>query len=535
MDYNYILFLLGIIISLISLGVLFNVKTKNISEHYVDQNVRSLTYCGRNVQFANFVSANLASQRAISGLDYTKNMSRGICVTPGLTQNVSSYETYSIIKDNSIFYALKRGCLGFKYKDITTTTERATITFDTTLSLDKQAFTCLLLLNPMFIEFNFGLDSSSVAYFPIYHNIGNALSSSTNSREYNKSFMYSTYTKKTLISRYGQQQPITLDPVITFEVVLPQSKKSSAYDDAFNYFTDYNPYKLLQDLQNPLVNTNKELNNINMNIYFLDDNIPMSYQTVGKTLSHPDNGNLFDYNLLLDNQPIKNLKVFNTNYINDYGQQQQLKSIYEFNNNINVFFKNNIQPVLSFNMDILLPRNTDIAKNIIIAKMFMNNNYGNYTSCPQAGDNQTITNTNNNMFMILLEFDDQKTDNSGVNIVVALGKNQSCNYSDESNTKLPIPYIVNKIFRCIFTITPTEVIIMVMWKDEDYVTTQFSLSRKSLCNNSNLTFGTMFKTNPNPAPIGNILMSIARDYVQSVKDITLGYKNLLTEYNIFNQ
>ena len=128
MNYNYTLFLVGVIIIAISLGVILNTNSK--IEKYTDQNIRSFSHCGRNIAFANFTSTNLASQRAMSGLEYTNGISRGNCILPGSKQTSEDYETYSIIKDNYIYYALKRGCLGLKYNSIETNNQTATILFE---------------------------------------------------------------------------------------------------------------------------------------------------------------------------------------------------------------------------------------------------------------------------------------------------------------------------------------------------------------------------------------------------------------------
>lgn len=530
MDYNYMILLICILITIITIGIMIG-STRKTQETYVDQNIPSLTYCGRNMSFANFTSQNLASQRAISGTNYTQNITSGTCIIPGSNQNSANYETYSIIKDNYIFYSLKRGCLGFYYRNITTDNDRATITFDTSKEVNKRAFMYLMLLNPLFVEFNFNLEESSVAYFPVFHI--SAISSNTNSRTYDKTYLYSTY-ETTLISRYAQQSPVYSNPSITFEVVLPESKKASAYEATFDYFTSLNPYKRIQDLKTKLTDNDIDKNYVNMNIYFLDHNIPSSYQNVGKILKHPQNGNLMDYSILV-NQTSKprNLVVFTTDYNNKYSQNTQYKEIYEFNNNINVFFKNNVQPVFTVSIDFEIPIANKIGENIAITRMYMDNNYGNYSSCPRLNKDIDGSKKNNNMFMIALEFNESVSDNTGVNIVVALGKKESCNYDDTTNVKLPVPYLVNKKIRCLFTISPNEIIVMAMWKDADFVTKQISLARRTICTTTNLALANMFTVNPNPAPINNIIMNCNEDYVTSVNEIMLGYKNLLTEYNNF--
>lgn len=524
------IFLVCILITIIILGIFFG-TSRITKETYADQDIPSLSYCGRKMSFANFTSQNLAAQRAISGYDYTQNITSGTCIIPGSNQNSTNYETYSIIKDNYIFYSLKRGCLGFNYRNIITDNDRVSITFDTTKEVNKRAFMYLILLNPMFVEFNFDLENSSVSYFPVFHS--SSISSNINSKTYDKTYLYSTY-EKTLVSRYAQQSPIFSNPSITFEVVLPESKKSTAYDVTFDYFTTLNPYKRIQDLKTKLVNTDMEKNYVNMNIYFLDHNIPSSYQNIGKTLKHPQNGNLLDYTVLT-NQSVKprNITVFNTDYINKYSQNTQYKEIYEFNNNINVFFKNNVQPVFTMSMEFEIPIADKIGDNVAIARMYMDNNYGNYSNCTRLTKDIDGSKKNNNMFMIALEFNESISEDTGINIVVALGKKDSCNYDDSTNVKLPVPYFVNKKIRCLFTISPNEIIIMAMWKDNDYITKQVSIARRTICAANNIALANMFTVNPNPAPIGNIIMNCNEDYVTNVNEIMLGYKNLLTEYNNF--
>lgn len=534
---QYLLFLIGVLIIVVSFGVIVNMNTSWLAVQQpqegfeIEQPLLSMNKCGRNIAFPNFSSINLASQRAANDLQITQNISRGTCNTP--LNNESSDKgtnTYSVIKDNYIFYSLKRTCIGLKYKSIQIVNRnRISITFNTTSPSENIAFLYFILLNPLFVEFNFSSNKTTVAYYPILHNNISELGSSE-PRNSSKEYRYSNYGKE-ITTRYGTFGA-NRNPKIYFDVVL--SREDKGKDTLFDYYNNDTPYVYLNDIYYPLEGV------INMQLYYLDDKIPSSYQNIGKTLSHPQGGNLFDVPYLFPSQNNNDLLIFRTDYVDRYSQNAAYKDVYEFNNNINVFYKNFVQPVFTVSMDILVTdiniRNQVKNNNIVILRMYMDNGLGNYNNIPCNNVTQELGPTrNNNIFMIVLELGEEK--HNGYNFTLVMGRGNTCNYTipfiDKSNVKAPLPFLSDtQRIRVIVTISPNEKIITALWKDPHTFATNVSMSRTTYCG-EDLNLYRLFKQVPRQAPIGNIKMNIHNDVVKSVNYVTLGYRNLVNEYSSY--
>lgn len=536
MNTNYILFLVGVLILVVSFGVILNLNPKSDAKDTFEneQPLLSMNKCGREIVFPNFSSINLASQRAADDSEITKNLSRGNCNMPLNNEgNDSSSDTYSVIKDNYLFYSLKRTCLGIKYKSIEKiSTNRVAITFSTTSDADNKAILYFVLLNPLFVEFNFSSNKTTVAYYPVFHsNVGEL--GNGDPRSSPKEYRYSSSLQE-VRSRYGGYKQGS-DIKIFFDVVLPRENKGQ--DSLFNYYpANDSPYVYLNDLQYPATGV------INMQLYFLDDNIPTSYQNIGKTLSHPQGGDLFSVPYLFQNYQSNksDLLIFRTDYVDRYSQNSAYKDVYEFQNNINVFYKNFIQPVFTVSMDMLITdmniRGKTTNNNIVVSRMYMDNGFGNYNNNPCTSISQELGPVrNNNMFMVVLEVGEEG--HNGVNLSVVLGRGNSCNYNtpftDRSNVKVAVPYLsgTNRV-RVIITLSPNEKIITVFWKDPNTYQPVVTMSRTTYCG-EDLNLHRLFKQKPRQAPIGNIKMNVHNDVVTKVNYVALGYKNLVNEYHDF--
>lgn len=253
----------------------------------------------------------------------------------------------------------------------------------------------------------------------------------------------------------------------------------------------------------------------------------------GKTLSHPQGGNLFDVQNLFTNykQNNNNMLVYNKDYVGRYMRNAALKDLYEFSNNINVFYKNYIQPVFTVSFDVLMEKKEN--SNIVIARMYMDNQFGTYSKNPCNNVNDELgTVKNNNMFMIIAEYG--ANDKNGFNLSVVLGRGDNCNYNtpftDKSNVKVAIPYMPgNSKARIIVTVSPNEKIIAAFWMDAAVNYPRVAISRSTYCGND-LNLHRLFKEKPRKAPIENIIMNINRSIVGNVNYVMLGYKNLASEY-----
>lgn len=529
MDNNYIVFLLGVLVLVISLGVLMG-KAKEKYANSSDQPILKFSQCGRDMVFPNFSSANLAAHRAAEDNELTGAVN-GKCNFPNKkTVGISDgHETYSVVRDNYIFYTLKRTCMSIKYRSISIAgnANRVTIEFDTSNSTSKLAFMFFVLLNPMFVEFNKDSQNTTVAYHPLFDMEDS--NTSSNIFTTSKVFRYTNYPK-IVTSRYGVVDVLSRNPRLTFSVVLPMTERGQ--DSMFNYFTDTNPYVRVQDINMPTSGV------INMAIYYLDDAIPTSYQNVGKTLASPGFANMLANPSLMDaNQ--QSLMVFRRDYVSRYQANDQATALYHFNNNIAVFFNNYIQPVFTFCFDFMVTDKTVNqtlgARNIVLVRTYMNNNFGRYTSCDRVS-NELEGIQNNNIMMVVLEVGDQNT--NGYNLVFASSKGDSCNYpsSDKSVLTLPLPLLKNTaLMRVVFTLTPNEKIAIGMWKDIDMSSEHYvTLARASHCTND-LNLYRMFRDKNRAANVTlqDIKMDVNKTYVKSSYYVALGYVNLLREYHAY--
>lgn len=526
MDTNYLLFLIGVLIIIVSFGVILNLKPSQ-EKFESEQALPSMSKCGREIVFPNFSSLNLASQRAAHDSEITRNISNGNCNMPLNNEGKKGADTYSVIKDNYIFYSLKRACIGMQYKSIEVNGNRIAITFDT--KKDKNTVMYFMLLNPLFVEFSFNSTKTTVAYYPILHNNINELSSDP--RQSAKEFRYSNYNKP-ITTKY-EAYSAGENPKIYFDVVLPREQKG--FDGHFNYYTADSPYVYINDMQYPASGV------INLQLYFLDDNIPTSYQNVGKMLVHPQGGNLMNFPDLFENYNNNktDLLIFRKDYVAKFSQSSTYKDIYEFNNNINVFYKNFIQPVFTLSMDILVTdiniRGRQQNTNNVIARMYMDNDFGKYNRSTCNNVTKELGNVNNNnIFMLVLELGDNS--HNGYNLALVLGRDSSCNYNipfnDKSNVKAALPFLTStQHIRVVITLSPNEKIITAFWKDPtDNFNTKVSISRSTYCN-EDLNLHRLFKQKPRQVAIGNIKMNVDNDVITKVNYVALGYKNLATEYS----
>lgn len=278
MDTNHILFLVGLLVLVISFGVILNINPPR-ERFESEQPLVSLNSCGRQLVFPNFSSTNLASQRAANETDLIQGISKGSCNIPFNNEGADKGgDTYSVIKDNYIFYSLKRTCLGLSYKSIEVlSTTRVAITFNTDNESDSKAVMFFMLLNPMFVEFNFNANATTVAYYPVFHNNIEELGVS-NPMAADKEYVYSSYDKD-LSTQYGGGSKKTNAIRVVFDVVLP--KEGPSRDALFNYYTTNTPFTYLSEMNYQPSGV------ISVQIYYLDDNIPTSYQNVGEDSQPP--------------------------------------------------------------------------------------------------------------------------------------------------------------------------------------------------------------------------------------------------------
>jgi hypothetical protein len=163
---------------------------------------------------------------------------------------------------------------------------------------------------------------------------------------------------------------------------------------------------------------------------------------------------------------------------------------------------------------------------MVILRAYMNNNYGNYSYCPGVGHELGGV-RNNNIMMTLLEFGNKS--NNGYNLVIVTGKGANCNYpsNEETNLRIPLPYLDDSSrIRVVFSLTPNEKIAAAYWKTIDENNTHVMLGKNTYCAND-LNLGVLFTDKPRTS------FSI-ENFVKSVYHVTLGFRNLVAEYQTFN-
>jgi hypothetical protein len=518
MDYTHITFLLGTLILIIVFYVAISPPVKESFTTTAEQPLTQFNTCGKNILFLK-AGVNRASSRAVRYEN--ANLSNISNIVPISTDGShTDHETYSIVKDNFIFYTFRKDEYDIRYKELISNPATSTVTFRFNLNDEiglsfRENTTKMVLSRPLYVEFVKNVDES-IAYLPIFNTQGS---------EGGRLFRYTNYDlHHTLVSRgnvLSIQNLNTSDMSLTFEPVLPKDAMRISIGGLFNYGIDA---KTVSDLKLP---ANKSQTKVIC--YFLDDKIPLSLQNVGKMMSRGD-ANLFDENSA---EPVREIVVFDKDYAKKFQNNTNFKSQanYEFNNNINVFFRNFIVPTFSFNFDIVL---SEIApnNNTMVANMYMNNNFGSYSYCSDVIDMPK----NNNIFSLIAE--SGSAESNAVNLVLTTGRGSSCNYpvSDGSGIAITVPKFINgKIIKVIVMVSPNEKIIAAFWNETDRTTQQFvTYGRSTHCAND-LNFWKLFKEgemtgNQRTINIENIILARNPKLLKACRYVKLGHVNLLNEY-----
>ena len=516
MDYSHITFLLGTLILIIVFYVAIAPPVKESFSSTAEQPLTQFNTCGKNILFLK-AGVNTASSRAV--YPDNANLSNMSNVVPLNTDGShTDHATYSIIKDNYIYYTFRKLPFDIHYSELITTPTAHTVTFRFDLNdVNERTFrentTSIILARPLYLEFN-----NSIAYIPVFN---------THISESARVFRYTNYD---LHSKLASRGPVlsthninNKNMRLSFEPVIPKEAMRLSIGGLFNYGGEA---KTVADLKLP--SHNHQTKAI---IYFLDDNIPWSLQNVGKTMSRDGYADLFEEN---KSEPVKEIVVFDKDYARKYQSNSDFKSqaMYEFNNNINVFFRNFVVPTFSFAFDIVLNEITPNS-NTMVANVYMNNNYGSYSFCSDV-----IGMPNNNNIMSLIA-ESGSVDSNAVNLVMTTGRGSNCNYpfSDGSGIAITIPkFTTRKIIRVIATVSPNEKIIAAFWNESERSPQKFvTYGRSTHCAND-LNFWKLFKEgemtgNQRNVNIENIIMARNPALLKACRYVKLGYVNLLNEYS----
>lgn len=530
MDYNYLVFLIGVLVIIISFGVILNIKPIREKFTQTDKPIEPLNTCGRKLSFPfhGDDTKNLAAYRAAIDTDILRDMTPGSCTfsmnNGGFTKPA---ETLSVVKDNYLYYSLKKTCIGMKcISSHITSTGRAILTFNAHAPEAKHAFAYFILLNPMFVEFSLNSRNNTVAYTPIFDLVTNLNSTfQTQPQRNDKYFLFTTYSKNA-----DEVEYMLYYPTISFDLVMPRSNKNG--NTLFSYATDATPYIEFGNLGVP-----SSQFMLSLQTYYLDDNMPSSLQNIGRQLVHPQKGeNIFALPYLFNNNIAgNNLLVYRASYATDQFIRSR-PDVYEFYNFINVFYKNTVLPVFTLSMDVSIGMNAiDDNSNKVIAKMYMDNGYGDYgRTCTQVRD--LPGRSNNNIFMLVASR--QSAYPNSYQLYLVMGKNNKCNFNQEiqwesmTNCILPCPaHAVVNSARLIFTISANEMKMTMFWKEPDTGETHVVFSKSAHCaNDTHLAY--LFGNQNHPTD-ADIVMNIDKSIIKKVQYIALGHKNLAAEYNAY--
>ena len=505
MDYTHISFLLGTLILIIVFYVVLSPPV--VPEGFQSTAELPLTVfntCGRNIAFLKS-GVNLASSRAV----YTEyNNQNNISNHVPLSKDSShvDHATYSIIKDNYIYYTFRKDVRDFYYKNMTFDgNNKVTFAFHPKTETFGDSIIRLVLSRPLYVEFE-----NSIAYHPIF-SMNNAMST------VGQVFRYTNYDIS-LTSR-GKVLPTHRESLtLSFESVLPKHEMRNG--GIFNYG---NNALGVENLRLPAGDGQTK-----MTCYFLDDDISLSLQNVGKKMSRDGDTDLFENNGSVAKNEII---IFNKDYARIYQSTADFKeqAIYEFNNNINVFFRNFVVPTFSFSFDIE-PFNVAPNTNTMAVTVYMDNNYGNYSVC----HNVVGMPRNNNIMSLIIESGDKTT--NAVNLVLTVGRGENnCNYpfSDNSGVALTVPRLDDKKkLQVIVTVSPNEKIIAAFWTEPDRTSTKYVAYASSKHCVNDLNLWKIFKEGENSGRertvnIANIIMARNPKVLTACKYVQLGFVNLL--------
>jgi hypothetical protein len=505
MDYSHISFLLGTLILIIVFYVLLS-PVKEEFQSTAEQPIGVFNTCGRNIAFLKS-GMNLASSRAVF-LDNANLKNVGNNIPLSKDNSHVDHATYSIVKDNYIYYTFRKLALDLHYSEVSVAGSKASFKFTPKNETLAEAITYFVLCKPIYVEFH-----NSIAYHPIFSN-DHAMST------IGQVFRYTNYDMH-LKPRGNSLQTHKQQLVLGFEPVFPKHEMRNA--GVFNYGNDA---FTIEDLK--LQRNNSQTK---MTCYFLDDNIPLSLQNVGKTMSRDGYANLFEDN----SANAKNeIIIFNKDFARIYQNNSDFKeqAIYEFNNNINVFFRNFVVPTFSFCFDIepFAVRNDT---NTMAVTVYMDNNYGNYSVC----QNVVGMPKNNNIMSLIIESGNKE--HNAVNLVLTTGRGQNnCNYpfSDNSGVAVTVPRLVEKkLLRVIVTVSPNEKIIAAFWSEPERTSQKFVAFASSKHCANDLNLWKLFKEGENSGRertinIANIVMARNAAVLKSCKYVKLGFVNIMNEY-----
>lgn len=350
-------------------------------------------HLGRNIVFPYLGTntINTAAQRALNDLSLSSKPA-GKCA---INEPHGEFnDSLSVVHEDGIFYSLNKSCLALATKKgrnkldrsyrFGSTTNTLIIDFDISTNENLENFAKFVLVNPLFVEFNFA-SSASVAYIP----------------DFGTNFVLSNaHHHRGVVS-------------VTFDVAVPTAKGQC--DPAFNYAKlSKNQTKVTEAQMNSITNNN---NLINIMVYYTSE-LCSNFQKTGRSLPTAQTDGA-------------SLTIFDKGYA-DISKDLYKVDTYEFMNRFSSFYYNFIAPVLTFSFDMAVDK-----KNILRDKPYeilncsMKNGYlgGGAEKCA------------NNMLSVGVKNSGQK---NSYMLAVGVGNHKECGYGNWEKSpplSITLPYL----------------------------------------------------------------------------------------------
>lgn len=465
--------------------------------------LKILQACGRNLVFPYFGAntINTASQRALMDSSIA-TFPAGQCAINDA--NGEYNDSMAMVHEDSIFYALKKACIGLEYSryKFEMNNTRLVVDFNTDSNLYK-----FLLLNPLFVEFNFKLGQETIVSLAYIPNI------------YDDPTKNSSKNEKSLnIGNFSYKKPTIR---IAFDIAVHPTQ--GGCDAGFNYSKLSSKQKPITVQQMASVFKGGKI--INLTVFYLGD-LGLNFQKTGRTLPVTQ----------ATQRDASSMIMFDEKYA-EMSKDQYRSVAYAFMQTFATFYYNFITPVLTFSFDIVVGTDKKVQLNgspSQLFKAFMKNGYNG------GGDLCA-----NNIVSVGMTGDSSK-----LRLQVGIGNKKECGMVKGKEDwgspalYLDLPYLTpNTTISMTLTIGPNQKHLYAEWYDIDggdqgkkfaYAKTvnnvaepPYNVCRPFKTTEDTNNFTRMFSSRTlNPRPeLKTTILEWDNKYVTKVRGVTLGYVN----------
>lgn len=502
--------LIYVIIFLIALLIINSVLSQNSVEHFfIDSTPVPMTvykFTGRDLIFPYLGNSNLtAAERASYDVNMT-TMPAGKCPFPLEAKTLD--DSFAVVKENGIYYTLKKACMALTVKNYRFDNNELmiTVTFPISTPENIDNMAKFLLINPLFVEFVKGMNNS-IAYIPQPYR----------SNYTDRGFYFTNSSGYTETWAKGFNPP-TMD--IKFRVAVPIGKGTC--DATF----DYKPYTSKKyQLKRQDMDTIKKDGIVNMWVYYLDD-LNSSFQTTNR-------------NLPIEISSQGNVVVFDKNFKESSNDPYKTNS-YNFMNTIYNMYNTFTVPIFTFSFDFIMTKSLkDNLEKVLLLKCWVSNNfYGGWAPC------------NNNVMQIT-----SSSLEDFLELQFSIGDGSDCGYRTwfSPPATLWLPWLTTgTVVNITATFGINQKHIYAQWKDvnggdsgkkfayakslQNFFDPPFDTCTKydddshREINNFTKIFGSKKFTPQTRPKLENIYLNWNTDVVRSITGVSLGYENLNNKF-----